>query len=608
MNKPKFRIFRACCLLIILITGTTSKAQEWSFKKAPLMTRWANNVDENNPLPEYPRPQMVRKDWLNLNGLWEFTSGSDGDAVPAGQTLPQKILVPFPVESAISGVMEHHDRLWYRRTFSIPPKWKGKRIVMHLGAVDWESELFINGKSLGIHKGGYDEISCDITTYLKPEGEQEAIVRVYDPTESYGQPRGKQENPPHGNLIMYTPVTGIWQTVWLEPVTTCHIENVKIIPDVDGKRLRLRVDTSGTEKNVTISVLIKDGNKWITTFSGKAGIELFIPLKNPKLWSPASPFLYNLSVALKSSTATIDAVDSYFGMRKISIEKVGNHQLIYLNNQPIYCLGFLDQGFWPDGIYTAPTDEALKFDVQVQRDFGYNMVRKHIKVESPRWYYWADKLGLMVWQDMPSADSYKHNPPPVDTLQFRKELERMIEGRSNHPSIICWVLYNETQGQKAADGTNLTPRMVDVVRGKDPTRLINPASDNIYKDYIGDILDYHSYPAPKIIESKTMATACGEFGSVGLAVQGHEWVPGKGVSGIMVTTATALEDTYEKYINMLSEYKIANGMSGAVFTQLTDVEQEINGFLTYDRMPKVDIKKIKAINERLISQPITNKK
>lgn len=577
-------------------------------KKAPLMTKWAKDVDVKKPLPEYPRPQMVRKEWMNLNGLWEFKSGSDGEAVPAGQTLPQKILVPFPVESALSGVMEHHDRLWYRRNFSIPSKWKGKRIVMHLGAVDWESELFINGKSLGIHKGGYDEISHDITNYLKPDGEQEAIVRVYDPTEAYGQPRGKQENPPHQNLIMYTPVTGIWQTVWLEPVTACRIQNLSIIPDVDGKRLRLQVDTSGTANNLTVSVTVKDGGNRVTSFSGKAGVELFIPIKDPKLWSPASPFLYGLTVGLKSGSASIDAVDSYFGMRKISVEQVGDHKLLFLNNQPVYCLGFLDQGFWPEGIYTAPTDEALKSDVQIQRDFGYNMVRKHIKVEPPRWYYWADKLGLMVWQDMPSANSYKHNPPPVDTLQFRKELEQMVEGRANHPSIICWVLYNETQGQKAADGTNLTPQMVAVVRGKDPSRLINPASDNIYKDYIGDILDYHSYPAPKIIESKTMATACGEFGSVGLAVPGHEWVPGKGVSGIMVKTAKGLEDTYEKYINMLSEYKAANGMSGAVFTQLTDVEQEINGFLTYDRVPKVDVKKIKAINERLINQPISNKK
>lgn len=291
-------------------------------------------------------------------------------------------------------------------------------------------------------------------------------------------------------------------------------------------------------------------------------------------------------------------------MRKISIEKVGDHKKIFLNNKFVYNLGFLDQGFWPDGIYTAPTDEALRSDVQIQKDFGYNMVRKHIKVEPQRWYYWADKLGIMVWQDMPSANSYKSNPPAVDTLQYRLELQRMVESHFNSPSVICWVLYNETQGQKAADGTNLTQKMVDVVRAKDPTRLINAASDNIYKDYIGDILDYHSYPGPKIIESKTMATACGEFGSIGLALKGHEWKQDSGVSMIMKKTQKELEDTYESYINMLSDYKAANGMSGAVFTQLTDVEREINGFLTYDRVSKVDIKKIKAINERLINENV----
>ena len=357
--------------------------------------------------------------------------------------------------------------------------------------------------------------------------------------------------------------------------------------------------------NTTVTATVKDGKNVIGTFSGNAATELSIPVKHARLWSPTSPFLYDLTIKLKSGTATIDAVDSYFGMRKISVEQVGNHKKIFLNNNFTYSLGFLDQGFWPDGIYTAPTDKALQSDVQIQKDFGYNMVRKHIKVEPQRWYYWADKLGLMVWQDMPAANAYRRNPPPVDTMQYRKELERMVESHFNSPSIVSWILFNETQGQKAADGTNLTQRMVNVVRAKDPTRLINAASDNIYKDYIGDILDYHSYPGPKIIESTSMATVCGEFGSIGLSVKGHEWKPDAGVSMIMVKTNTALEDTYEGYIRMLSQFKSANGMSGAVFTQLTDVEQEVNGFLTYDRVSKVDIPKIKAINEKLIHQTVT---
>ena len=600
MNFHKSKFVKIIYLLTFLLTASACGAQNWAIKKAPLATKWVQDINVNHPLPEYPRPQMVRKDWINLNGLWQFKSGKLGDNVPFGEILPGKILVPFPVESALSGVMEHHEKVWYRRTFLIPAKWEGNRVLMHFGAIDWESEVFINGKSVGLHKGGYDEISYDITPYLTNKGAQEVIVRVFDPTEAYGQPRGKQENPPHGNLIMYTPVTGIWQTVWIEPTKDCSIKKLKIVPDVDGNRLLLRVDTTGFAKNVKVTVTIKDGTKVINTFLGNAATDLSILIKNPKLWSPESPFLYNLMVEVKSGKTTLDKVDSYFGMRKISVEQVGNHKKIFLNNKAIYSLGFLDQGFWPDGIYTAPTDEALKFDVQIQKDFGYNMVRKHIKVEPQRWYYWADKLGIMVWQDMPSASSYKHNPPPVDTLQYRKELESMVEGKFNSPSIVCWNLFNETQGQKAADGTNLTQRMVDAVKAKDPYRLINPASDNIFKDFVGDILDYHSYPGPKSIESSTMATVCGEFGSVGLSVQGHEWLPNKGVSMIMSKTAKELEEKYEGYIEQLLQYKIANGMSGAVFTQLTDVEQEVNGFLTYDRIVKVNISKIRAINKRLI--------
>lgn len=602
MNSFKSTILKSSCLLTILMVSSFVFAADWSMKKAPLMTRWAADIDINNPLPEYPRPQMVRQDWINLNGLWEFQVGTREDAAPYGKTLSEKILVPYPIESALSGIMEHHDRVWYRRMISIPSSWKDKKILLHFGAIDWESEIFINGKSVCIHKGGYDEISIDITPYLVDKKEQELIVRVFDPTESYGQPRGKQENPPHGNLIMYTPVTGIWQTVWMEPVSTCNIQSLKLIPDVDGSRLKMTVVTNGTAENVTVQATALDGEKLVATVSGTAGIELYIPIKKAKLWSPESPFLYDLNIELKSGETTLDRVGSYFGMRKVSIEQVGEHVKMFLNNKFTYNLGFLDQGFWPDGIYTAPTDEALRNDIQVQKDFGYNFIRKHIKVEPQRWYYWADKLGIMVWQDMPSANSYRHNPPAVDTLQYRKEMVRMMDGLFNSPCITTWVLFNERQGQKDSNGNTLTQSLLDMTRAKDPSRLINVASDNTYYEYIGDILDFHSYPGPRAIESKTMATACGEFGSVGLVVPGHEWKANEGVSGLMVKTVKELEDIYEGYIKMLSESKTTHGMSGAVFTQLTDVEQEINGFLTYDRISKVNIEKIKAINERLIYQ------
>jgi len=604
MNSFKSNILKSSCLLTILMVSSFAFAADWSIKKAPLMTRWAADIDINNPLPEYPRPQMVRQEWVNLNGLWEFQVGTREDAAPYGKTLSEKILVPYPIESALSGVMEHHDRVWYRRMISIPSTWSGSKILLHFGAIDWESEIFINGKSVCIHKGGYDEISIDITPYLVDKKEQELIVRVFDPTESYGQPRGKQENPPHGNLIMYTPVTGIWQTVWMEPVSTCSIQSLKLIPDVDGNRLKMTVVTNGTAENVTVQATALDGEKLVATVSGNAGTELYIPIKKAKLWSPESPFLYNLNIELKSGETTLDRVGSYFGMRKVSIEQVGDHMKMFLNNKFTYNLGFLDQGFWPDGIYTAPTDEALRNEIQIQKDFGYNFIRKHIKVEPQRWYYWADKLGIMVWQDMPSANSYRNNPPAVDTLQYRKEMGRMIDGRINSPCITTWVLFNERQGQKDSDGNTLTQSLLNMVRAKDPSRLINVASDNTYYEYIGDILDFHSYPGPKAIESKTMATACGEFGSIGLAIPGHEWKANEGVSGLMVKSVKELEDIYEGYIKMLSEYKESHGMSGAVFTQLTDVEQEINGFLTYDRVSKVNIEKIKAINERLIYQTL----
>jgi hypothetical protein len=593
---------------VVLIMSSFSLHAEWKQKTSSVDTKWAEQIDPNNVLPEYPRPQMVRSEWINLNGLWEFSVGKSNDKVPVGKTLEREILVPFAVESPISGIMEYHDRLWYRRTFEVSDKWNDQRILMHFGAIDWESEVYINGHSMGIHRGGYDEISYDITDYLVAGAQQEVIVRVYDPTETQGIARGKQESGPHGNLIMYTPVTGIWQTVWLEPVAQLSIKDFKIEPDVDGKRLKLTVNQLGKGKDVTIVARASDGGKTVSTMTGKVGQTLYLPIKKAKLWSPDSPFLYDLSIEMIQGERTTDKVESYFGMRKLSLVQDGEYKKLYLNDEFVYNLGFLDQGFWPDGIYTAPTDEALRFDVQIQKDFGYNMVRKHIKVEPQRWYYWADKLGIMVWQDMPSANSYIHDKKVIKVDQFEHELGRMIETHFNSPSITTWVIYNETQGQKTLDGKNLSQQMYDIVKEKDANRFINIASDNIYKDDLGDILDYHSYPGPRGVRSKTMASACGEFGSIGLAIKGHEWIPNKGASGLMLNTQQELEDTYETYIRMLSEFKWSHGMSGAVFTQLTDVEQEINGFLTYDRVLKVDVAKIKKMNKKLIDRMIVDLK
>ena len=385
--------------LITLPMVPSARAAEWQQAAGPLKTRWAKDVTPANALPEYPRPQLVRKDWLNLNGLWDIKLG-DGPEV--------KVLVPYPIESALSGVMKHADRMTYRRSFDIPKGWSGRHVLLHFGAVDWETKVSVNGKELGTHRGGYDPFSFDITAALKQEGTQDLTVEVFDPTNDGGYPRGKQTLSPGG--IMYTPSSGIWQTVWLEPVAEAHIESLQLVPDVDGGCLRLTVKGSGT-----VEAIASDGGKQVATISGYAGSELKLAIPNPKLWAPGSPHLYDLRVSLKSNGKDVDVVTSYFGMRKIALGKDDKGiTRPLLNGKFVFQVGPLDQGFWPDGIYTAPTDDALRFDVAEMRRLGFNCVRKHIKVEPARWYYWCDKLGLMVWQDMPSVNSYGGNKP-IDT-------------------------------------------------------------------------------------------------------------------------------------------------------------------------------------------------
>jgi len=573
-------------------------AQGWQPKKAPLMTRFAKDVDPNNVLPEYPRPQMVRSKWQNLNGLWQYQPGtSENETLPEGK-LSGTILVPFPVESALSGVMEHHERLWYKRTFTIPKDWNGERILLHFGAVDFESEVFINGKSVGVHRGGYDPFSYDITEYLTRSGEQQIAVRVYDPTDKGGFPRGKQSLHPGG--IMYTPTTGIWQTVWMESVPPTSINDIKIVPDIDKSVLKLNVNTDNTE-DANVVVKIMDGEKIITTKSGNANEEIIIPVPNEKLWSPQNPFLYNLSVSLKKGNKTLDEVSSYFGMRKISVENDNGYKKMFLNNKFVFELGPLDQGFWPDGIYTAPTDKAIKNDLEMMKKLGFNMVRKHIKVEPYRWYYWADKLGLMVWQDMPSANSYTDHTPPVDTAEYASELKRMVETHWNSPCIIMWDLFNEGQGQ------NNTVELVNMVKKLDPSRLVNQASGGGYFD-AGDVLDIHSYPAPACPSSTTQALACGEYGGIGYAIKNHTWSKGWGY--LMIQNQREYDSLYNEFANELTVFKTNNGLSAAVYTQITDVETELNGLMTYDRavvkgiLAKIRQSNLDVINKKLYLQTI----
>jgi hypothetical protein len=600
-------VFSASWLaLLVLCLGATWCAARgqagaaWAPAKGPLMTKWAADVSPEKALPEYPRPQMVRKDWQNLNGLWDFAVTAKEDAQPA--QFEGKILVPYPIESALSGIMRQvseKERLWYRRTFDVPAAWEGQRILLHFGAIDWESLVTVNGKNVGEHKGGYDPFSLDVTDALKAAGPQELVVSVWDPTNSGSQPRGKQVHKPGG--IMYTPTTGIWQTVWLEPVPETHIRRLVMTPDVDAKCLRLVVEVAGPTEGrgikptggpvdaLRVEATAYDGTQQVGTAASGAGDRFRLPLADLKLWSPESPHLYDLKVELKiqSTGKTIDAVTGYFGMRKIEIAKDDKGiNRIMLNGKFVMQVGFLDQGFWPDGIYTAPTDEALKYDIEMTRKLGMNLARKHVKVEPERWYYWADKRGLLVWQDMPAGD----NETGEARKQFGVELEAMVRTHRNHPSIIMWVVFNEGWGQHD------TERLAARVKEVDPSRLVDNASGWTDKK-CGDVHDVHSYPNPKCPPAEEKrACVLGEFGGLGLAVEGHTWKKEHwGYKGM--ADAEELTRTYKKLLQKVYELKDKPGLSAAVYTQTTDCEVECNGLLTYDRLVKGDLARIAAANQ-----------
>ncbi|BDI29350.1 hypothetical protein CCAX7_14010 [Capsulimonas corticalis] len=567
-------------IILLLLAGSAHAQADWKPAHSRIETRWAKDVSPTNALPDYPRPQLARDRWQNLNGVWEYQAGNEGDAVPTGRTLSSKILVPYPVESALSGVMEHHDRLWYRRAFTVPSDWRGKQVILNFGAVDFESEVYINGKSVGVHRGGYLPFSYNITPFLTKTGPQELIVRVFNAVDNAGEPRGKQTLRP--GAIMYTASTGIWQTVWLEPVSRASVQDLKIVPDIDARRVNVTVNTAGDlDPNTKAVVTVLAGGVTIKTAIGRPGAPLSIPIDHPKLWSPSRPFLYDLKVKLVQGNTTTDQISSYFGMRKISIGVDRGVKKMFLNNKFVFEIGPLDQGFWPDGIYTAPTDAALKGDIAAMKNFGFNMVRKHIKIEPARWYYWTDKLGLLVWQDMPSANSYSGDRIPVDKPEFEAELRDMVKTHWNSPSIIMWDLFNEGQGQFD------TPRLTDMVKTLDPSRLVNQASGGGYFG-VGDVMDVHGYPPPVCpAPSATQALACGEYGGIGLFVSGHSWnSSGSGYANVQ--SSEELEELYGKFSGMIQKFRDTQGMSAAVFTQITDVEGEVNGLMTYDRTLKCD--------------------
>jgi hypothetical protein len=581
-------------LLLLALAALAAAGAEWRPAKGPLTTRWAKDVTPERVHPEYPRPQMRRDRWLNLNGLWQLAFAREGEAVPAGKDLPEKILVPFPVESALSGVMKHSDRLWYRRRFAVPKDWAGQRVLLHFGAVDWEALVWVNGKKVGEHRGGYDAFTFDVTDALEEGGEQELIVRVWDPTDAGTQPRGKQVRKPGG--IWYVPTTGIWQTVWLEPVPANGIAKLKIVPDAAGRKASVTVHTGGNSEGDRIELSCSDGKAAVAAARGKPGEPIELAVPDGKLWTPDAPFLYDLRVELLRQDKVVDGVESYFGLRSVAVAPDGKGvPRILLNGKPLFQLGPLDQGFWPDGLYTAPTDEALKFDIDTTKKLGFNMTRKHVKVEPDRWYYWCDRLGLLVWQDMPSGDRYIGGKDPdlkrtpESARQYEVELQRMIDGLHNHPCIVLWVVFNEGWGQFD------TARITEWTKKHDPTRLVDCASGWTDRG-VGDVHDVHVYPGPGAPPAeKTRAAVLGEFGGLGLGVDGHTWTNKtwgyRGAAG-----KADLTRKYEKLLQGVHRLK-DDRLCAAVYTQITDVETEANGLLTYDReVVKVDLERVAAAN------------
>jgi len=560
--------------------------KNWQPVPGPLQTRWAKDVSPTKVWPEYPRPQMVRKEWMNLNGLWDYAIVATN--APAPHSYEGQILVPFPVESSLSGVGrrldEFHD-LFYRRTVKIPRGWKGERVLLHFGAVDWETEVFVNGSPVGTHRGGYDPFSFDITGALKSGRTQEIVVKVFDPTEG-GQPHGKQVRKPRG--IMYTSSSGIWQTAWLEPVPQTSIAELAITPDVDSGVVR--IFTPSGQQDATVEAVALANGQEVGRDSGPLGGELKIPVPNPTLWSPEHPFLYDLKVELRQGKKRVDAVTSYFAMRQLGLEKDDKGiTRPTLNGKPMFLLGPLDQGFWPDGLYTAPTEAAMRYDLEMTKKLGFNMTRKHVKVEPELWYYECDRLGLMVFQDMPAGD----NKTAAQKEEFEHELKQMILTHYNHPCIVLWVIFNEGWGQYD------TERLTSMVKEMDPWRGVDDATGWTDKK-VGDVIDMHKYPGPASPQpEETRAAVLGEFGGLGLGLDGHTWAKKSwGYQGM--TDRKALTDRYVDLLTKTLELKASPGLSAAVYTQITDVETECNGLMTYDReIVKPDLDAVSTANRKL---------
>ena len=578
---------------------------QWKPAGDKIMTEWAEKIDPANVLPEYPRPQQVRDDWQNLNGLWEYAITAKDAARPS--EFDGQILVPFAVESALSGVgrtLTGEDALWYSREFTVPKDWKGRNIILNFGAVDWKTEVYVDGKLAGEHTGGYDPFSFDITGLLAKGKKHNLTVKVLDQTDAWYQPHGKQIMNPHG--IWYTPVSGIWQTVWMEPVPETYIKSFTTVPDVPGAKLAVDVKVENMQPGDICRVQMYDGE----FLAGEGnGYKDAVWVTNPKLWSPENPFLYDLKIMIIRKGQVVDEVKGYAAMREVTVARdADGHKRMLLNGEPLFQYGPLDQGWWPDGLYTAPTDEALAFDIIKTKEFGYNMIRKHVKVEPARWYYHCDRLGMLVWQDMPST-TYGDNEWGNHEYDTGTDSKITQEGKANYynewgeiindfkifPSIVVWVPFNESWGQFDTD------EVVKFTREQDPSRLINYASGGNFVKCSGDILDLHNYPDPEMyLYDPDYINVLGEYGGIGLPLEGHLWQTDRNWGYIQYKNGDDVLEAYERYADELIDL-VQKGFAAAVYTQTTDVEGEVNGLMTYDRkVIKVDAERLAKINRTVI--------
>ena len=589
--------------------ATPKQATAWNGKAAPLATPWTAEVSPVNALPEYPRPQLARPSlehpqWMNLNGLWQYAPGDGQGAPPFGQTLKGRVLVPYPIESALSGVQQHADYMFYRQLVDVPAAFTahGQHVRLNFGAVSQDATVYVNGKQLAQHAGGYTSFSADITSALRPHGSQEIIVAVHAPVDGANVMVGKQRLKPEG--IFYTAASGIWQSVWLEPVPATSLAQLNFTPTRSLDAFTVTSKLQGGGANATLHVTAYADGKAVGEASGSAGQSLHLAIAHPRLWSPQDPFLYTFKATLTQGDQH-DDVTSYAGLRTIAIKNIGGHNRIVLNGKPTFLLATLDQGYWPDGIYTAPTDAALKFDIQKTKDLGFNTIRKHIKVEPARWYYWADRIGLMVWQDMPALPNGRNDKlSDADKAGFRADVSAIVDQLKGETSIIGWIPFNEGWGQWSIPAA---AELAAQIKQLDPSRLVDARSganccDTKGDPHAGDVYDVHDYQGPGLPSPDAERAAIdGEHGGLTLGIPDHVW-PNAPINPYgAVKDRDALIAGYVANTAVLRDKGVAKGMSGSVYTQITDVEGEHNGLYTYDRkIEKVDEAQVRAINEATI--------